>query len=599
MSSQHQRRPRWGSSGGVEVAPSSVTRGRQRRRMIVLFLSLVAALAIISGRLFSLQVHQHPRLVEAANRQYRRLVPLVSRRGTIYDRNGRELAVSLRVSSIFAQPSQVEDTGRVAPVLARALGLPTKEVLKRLKSEKPFVWIKRRVSPEEAQAVAQLGLKGIASVSEGKRFYPKQQLGAHLLGFVGVDDRGLEGLELQYDAYLAGKPKWVVRQQDALGRPIFKEEAGEAEGRDLYLTIDEMTQYVTERELEAAVARSQAAAGAAIVMDPLTGEILALANFPTFNPNAYADGLASDRRNRAVADHYEPGSAFKIIVGAGALEERVVRPEDRFTGDDGAIDVAGITIRDHERFGTITFSEVLVHSSNVGAIKVGMRLGKSLYYNYISGFGFGNLTGIDLPGETPGMIRRPKDWSSLSLASLSIGQEVSVSPLQMLVAVSAVANGGTLVRPYLAKSIMSVDGKVISKTAPVQLRRVIAAETARTLTAILKGVVAEGTGKAAAVGGFEVAGKTGTSQKVDQATGRYSRHKLVASFVGFVPADQPRLAIIVVIDEPKILQWGGSIAAPTFREIARESLNHLRIAPAAREQLRLAEGIRRAAYRLD
>ena len=599
MPTQRQGRSKWRSSEGQQVTPFSAGRGRHRRRMVVLFFSLAAALAIISGRLFSLQVHQHPRLVEAANRQYRRLVPLVSRRGTIYDRNGRELAVSLRVSSIFAQPPQVEDPERAAPALARALSLPAQEVLHRLRSEKPFVWIKRRVSSEEAHAVAQLGMKGIASVPEGKRFYPKQQLGAHLLGFVGMDDRGLEGLELQYDAYLAGKPKWVVQQQDALGRPIFREETGETEGRDLYLTIDEVIQYITERELEAAVARSSAAGGTAIVMDPLTGEILALANLPTFNPNAYADAPPLARRNRAVSDYYEPGSAFKIIVGAGALEEGLVRPEDRFNGEGGAIEVSGVMIRDHERFGTITFSEVLALSSNVGAIKVGMLLGKSLYYNYISGFGFGNLTGIDLPGETPGMIRRPKDWSALSLASLSIGQEVSVSPLQMLVAVSAVANGGTLVRPYVARSIKGADGKVITDTRPVQLRQVIAQGTARTLAGILKGAVTEGTGKAAAMEGFEVAGKTGTAQKLDLATGRYSRHKLVASFIGFLPVEQPRLAIIVVIDEPKMLQWGGSIAAPTFREIARESVNHLRIPPAARERLRLAGGIHSAAFRLN
>jgi len=594
-----QRRSRGTSSGGGEPGPSLGGRGRHRRRIIILFFSLAATLAIISGRLFSLQVRQHPKLVEAANRQYRRLVPFVSRRGTIYDRAGRELAVSLRVSSIFAQPREVQDPARAASALSSALGLPAKKVLVRLRAEKPFVWIKRSVSPEEAEAVAQLGLKGIASVPEGKRFYPKQEQGAHLLGFVGTDDRGLEGLELQYDAYLAGKQKWVVREQDALGRPIFREEAGELQGSELYLTIDEVIQYVTERELEAAVARSGALSGSAIVMDPLTGEILALANSPSFNPNAYAEASAFARRNRAVADFYEPGSAFKVIVGAGALEEGLVGPEDRFNGEGGAIEVGGITIRDHERFGTITFSEVLTHSSNVGAIKVGMRLGKSLYYDYISGFGFGNLTGIDLPGETPGMIRRPKDWSALSLASLSIGQELSVSPLQMLVAVSAVANGGTLVRPYVVRSVRAADGKVVREIPPVQLRRVISEGTARTLTTILKGVVTEGTGKAAAVEGFEVAGKTGTSQKLDQATGRYSGHKVVASFVGFVPAEQPRLAIVVVIDEPRILRWGGSIAAPTFREIARESLQHLRISPAARGRLRLAEGIRGATSRLN
>ncbi|MBZ0160713.1 MAG: penicillin-binding protein 2 [bacterium] len=567
--------------------------------MIVLFCSLAGALAVISGQLFSLQVYRYAELAEAAKQQSLRRVPSVSRRGTIYDRNGRELAISLGASSIFAQPSQVENPRQTAAVLSAALNLPAGKILEQLQTGKSFAWIKRLVSPEEAEAVARLKLKGIESNTESKRFYPKQQQAAHLLGFVGMDDRGLEGLELQYDAYLAGKSKLILRQQDAKRRPIFREDAGEAQGSDLYLTIDEVVQYIAERELEAAVTQSGALSGSAIVMDPFSGEILALANYPTFDPNAYAEAPAFARRNRAVADYYEPGSAFKVIVGAGALEERLVRPEDRFSGEGGAIEVGGVTIRDHERFESLTFSEVLAHSSNVGAIKVGQRLGKSLYYDYISGFGFGNLAKIDLPGETPGMIRRPKEWSALSLASLSIGQEISVSPLQMLVATSAIANGGIMVRPYVAKSIISADGKVVRENAPIQVRRVISEATARTLTTVLKGVVTEGTGKAAAVEGFDVAGKTGTSQKLDPTTHRYSRHKVVASFVGFVPADQPRLAIIVIIDDPSVLRWGGSIAAPTFREIARESLKHLKVAPVTQERPRLAEGIHSASFRLN
>ncbi|MDE2484636.1 MAG: penicillin-binding protein 2 [candidate division NC10 bacterium] len=594
-----QRRTRERSSKKEETASAPAKRGRLRRRVIVLFCSLATALIVVSGQLFSLQVYQYPELIEAANRQSSRLVPSVSRRGTIYDRNGRELAISLGTSSIFARPSQVEDPERVSETLSAVLSLPAETIREQLHSEKSFVWLKRSVSPDEAEAVTRLMLKGIGSDTQSKRFYPKAQQAAHLLGFVGTEDRGLEGLELQYDAYLAGKRKWIVRQQDAKRRPIFREEAGEAQGADLHLTIDEVIQYIAERELEAAVTQSGALSGSAIVMDPFSGEILALANYPTFDPNAYTEASAFARRNRAVADYYEPGSAFKAIVGAGALEERLVRPEDRFSGEGGAIEVGGVTIRDHERFETLTFAEVLAHSSNVGAIKVGQRLGKSHYYDYISGFGFGNLTKIDLPGETPGLIRRPKEWSALSLASLSIGQEISVSPLQMLTAMSAIANGGILVRPYIAKSIVAADGKVVRENMPMQVRRVISEDTAKTLATILKGVVTEGTGKAAAVEGFEAAGKTGTSQKIDRATGRYSRHKVVASFVGFVPVEHPQLAIIVVIDEPSTLRWGGSIAAPTFREIARESLKHLRTTPVGREPFRLAEGIRHAAFRLN
>jgi cell division protein FtsI (penicillin-binding protein 3) len=594
-----QRRARGKSSDKGEATPAPVKRGLLRRRIIILFCSLAAALAIISGQLFSLQVFRYSELVKVADGQTSKRVPSMSRRGTIYDRNGRELAISLATSSIFARPSEVENPERASVALSAVLGLPAEKILERLRAGKSFVYLKRSASTEEAEAVERLMLHGVGSDVQGKRFYPKAQQAAHLLGFVGTDDQGLEGLELQYDIYLAGKRQWIMRQQDAKRRPIFREEASEAQGSDLHLTIDEVIQYISERELEAAVRQSGALSGSAIVMDPFSGEILALANYPTFDPNVYAEASAFARRNRAVADYYEPGSAFKAIVGAGALEEHLVRPDDRFNGEGGAIEVGGVTIRDHERFESLTFAEVLAHSSNVGAIKVGQRLGKSHYYDYISGFGFGNLTKIDLPGETPGLIRRPKEWSALSLASLSIGQEISVSPLQMLTAMSAIANGGNLVRPYVAKSIVAADGQVVLENAPTQVRRVISEDTARTLATILKGVVTDGTGKAAAVEGFEVAGKTGTSQKVDRATGRYSRHKVVASFVGFVPVEQPRLAIIVIIDEPTTLRWGGSIAAPTFREIARESLKHLRKTPVDREPFRLAEGIRNAAFRLN
>lgn len=593
------RRSRERSANIGDTAPAPTKRGLLRRRAIVLFFSLAAALTIISGRLFSLQIYRYPELMKAADGQTWRRVPSVARRGTIYDRNGRELAISLSTASIFVRPAEVEDPERTSATLSAALSLPADKIRERLHSKKPLIYIKRGASSEEAEAVTGLALKGVGFDMQSKRFYPKAQQAAHLLGFVGRDDQGLEGIELQYDAYLAGKRQWVMRQQDAKRRPIFREEAGEAQGADLHLTIDEVIQYITERELEAAVAQSGALSGSAIVMDPFSGEILALANYPTFDPNLYADASAFARRNRAVADYYEPGSAFKAIVGAGALEERLVRPEDRFNAEGGAIEVGGVTIRDHERFETLTFAEVMAHSSNVGAIKVGQRLGKSHYYDYISGFGFGNLTKIDLPGETPGLIRRPKEWSALSLASLSIGQEISVSPLQMLTAISAIANGGNLVRPYVAKSIVAADGKVIRENVPMPVRRVISGDTARTLATVLKGVVTDGTGKAAAVEGFEVAGKTGTSQKLDRATGRYSRQKVVASFVGFVPVDRPQLAIIVIVDEPATLRWGGSIAAPTFREIARESLKHLRKSPVVHEPFRLAEGIRHAAFRLN
>ncbi len=565
----------------------------RERRSLLLCLVLACALAAVTVRLFTLQVREGRHLAERATRQYQRLVPLISKRGTIRDRNGRELAVSLTVSSIFAQPRQVTHRDEVARTLAPLVGVSSTEILRKLSHNTSFVWIRRRVDPVEATAVERLGLPGIYLVPEAKRYYPQQELAAHVLGFVGEDDKGLEGVEFQYDEALGGKPQWVVRQQDALGRPLFR---GESRQRphDLTVTVDQVIQYVAERELTQAVALTGARAGTVIVMDPMTGQILALANSPTFNPNRFTHFPAVARRNSAITDFYEPGSAFKIVMAAAALEEGIVRPRDRFYGEGGVIQVEGVTIRDHEKYGWLTFEEVMAQSSNVGAIKVGLKMGKSLYYSHISGFGFGSITGVDLPGETPGLIRRPHKWTGLSLSSLSIGQEISVTPLQMITAFSAVANGGYLVRPYLAKSLWDPEGRIVHETTPLYIRRVISEETARTLTAILTRAVTEGTGKAASVPGYTVAGKTGTSQKSDPATGRYSHDKVIASFAGYVPAEQPRLAILVVIDEPRELAWGATAAAPVFREIAREALAYLKVSPAPPEN---KARFVRAAYR--
>jgi cell division protein FtsI (penicillin-binding protein 3) len=335
------------------------------------------------------------------------------------------------------------------------------------------------------------------------------------------------------------------------------------------------------------VERSGAKAGTAVILDPHSGEILALANQPTFDPNQYKKASSAAKRNRATADYLEPGSIFKVILAAGALEEGAILPTDQFHGENGSIAVGGVTIRDHEKYGWLTVRQIMAQSSNVGAIKIGQKLGKSLYYHYMSAFGFGSLTGVDLPGETPGLMRRPKGWSALSLPALSLGHEVSVTPIQFATAFAAVANGGNLMRPYVIRSLRTPDGTQARDTGPVVVRRVISESTAHTLLEILTSVVEEGTGKDAAVPGYAVAGKTGTAQKVDPATGRYSHRKVVASFVGAVPAEAPRLVILVMIDEPETLRWGGSIAAPTFREIARDALKYLRVPPSPPRDVRL------------
>jgi len=560
-----------------------------KARILAIFLILFLGLGSIAAKLFTIQIQHGDRLTERAAKQYQRLLPLVSRRGTIFDRAGRELAVSLRVSSAFAQPGAISQPAETARLLAPILGQPASELQARLTTDKTFTWLQRQLEPRQAEAISDLGLKGIGLFPESRRYYPRQELAAHILGMVGLDDRGLEGVEHLYDDVLGGKPQFVVAQQDALGRLVFRQEEPEPKMPifDVYLTIDEVLQYIAERELARAVERSGAKAGTAVILDPANGELLALANQPTFNPNHYKKAGSAAKRDRAATDYLEPGSIFKVILTAGALEEGIVHPTDQFYGENGAIEVSGITIRDHEKYGWLTVRQILAQSSNVGAIKIGQKLGKSLYYHYMSAFGFGSLTGVDLPGETPGLIRRPNGWSALSLPVLSLGQEVSVTPIQFATAFAAVANGGILMRPHVVRGLRSQDGTIARNVEPVMVRRVISEPTARTLLEMLTSVVEEGTGKEAAVAGYTVSGKTGTAQKVDPATGRYSHKKIVASFVGAVPAEAPRLVILVIIDEPETLRWGGSIAAPTFREIALDALKYLKVPPSPSRDVRL------------
>ena len=559
-----------------------------RRRILWIFLLLFAGLSTVACRLFFLQIQQGEQLSERVTKQYERRLPIVSRRGTIYERSGRELAVSLKVSSVFAQPAAIEDVPGTARALGRILGQPARELGARLAGDKSFLWIQRQIEPAQAGAITDLGLKGIGLLPESRRYYPRQELAAHVLGMVGMDDRGLEGLEYQFDDLLGGQPQFVVAQQDALGRIVFRHEPGrQAPIFDLHLTIDEVLQYVAERELAKGVERSHAKAGSAVVLDPHTGEILALANMPSYDPNRYRQVSSAVRRDRAVTDSFEPGSMFKTILLAGALEEGAVRPEELFYGENGILEVSGVTIRDHEKHGWLTVRQVMAQSSNVGAIKIGQKLGKSLYYHYMSGFGFGTLTGTDLPGEAPGLIRRPRSWSALSLASLSIGQEIAVTAVQMATAFAAVANGGNLVRPHVVRALTAQDGTLARQVEPVVIRQVISPQTAQTVLSILTSVVDEGTGKEAALEGYTVSGKTGTAQKLDPATGRYSHRKVVASFIGAVPAESPRLVILVVIDEPETLRWGGSLAAPIFREIAKEAMQYLQVPPSPNRDLRL------------
>src|SRR5262245_4181697 len=563
-----------------------------RTRVLVLAAALVVAFGGVTARLGQLQIVRHRELSGLAERQYSRSVALQAQRGPIVDRNGAPLAASSPAESLFAQPRAVGDPVRVAVRLAPIVKVPEEELPAALGSERPFVWLKRRLPPAVAASVRELREPGLSLVPEPLRLYPNRELAAHVVGFEGTDG-GLEGIERAWNATLAGTPGKAVVGRDALGREIEMQRVLQtpAAGQGVMLTLDAHIQYVAEREIDAAFRRTSARAAMAVVMEPRTGDVLAIAIRPTFNPNTFMDVPSREYwRNRAVTDPFEPGSTFKVILAAAALEEGVVSPDDRFFGENGAITIARTTIHDWKKYGWLTFSEVLQNSSNVGSIKVGHLLGPERYYRYMTAFGFGRPTGLGLPGESRGQLREPRRWSTLSLPTLSLGQEISATALQMVTAFSAVANGGTMMRPRLVKSVFDASGRETRRFEPEAVRRVIKPETARTLTRILVSVVEAGTGHNAAIPGYSVAGKTGTAQKLDPATHRYSRAPGVLSFAGFAPAEDPRFVILVMLDEPKNEKWGSEAAAPIFSAIGREVLRYLDVPPQDTPPLQIVTG---------
>jgi cell division protein FtsI (penicillin-binding protein 3) len=562
-----------------------------RTRVLILAACLAVAFGGVAGRLAWLQVVRHGELSAMAERQYSRTVTLHAQRGPILDRHGAPLATSTPAESLFAQPRAIGDPVRVAARLAPILQVPPAEIHAAITGPRPFVWLRRKLPPQAAAAVKALREPGLGLVADTLRLYPNRELAAHVVGFEGTDG-GLEGIERAFEAELAGRPGKALVGRDALGREVATPQVLQppAPGRGVVLTIDRTIQYLAEREVDAAYRRTGAKAAMAVVMDPRTGDVLAVAIRPTFNPNAFGDAPTEHRRNRAVTDPFEPGSTFKVIMAAAALEEGLVRPEDRIFGEQGSITIARTTIRDWKPYGWLTFAEVLQNSSNVGSIKVGMSLGRERYHRYMTAFGFGAPTGVELAGESRGQLRDPSRWSALSLPTMSIGQEVSVTALQMVAAFSAVANGGRLVQPRLVKATLGPDGREARRFEPRTVRQVILPETSRTLRRLLVRVVAEGTGHKAAIPGYEVAGKTGTAQKLDPATRRYSRAPGVLSFAGFVPAENPRLAMLVMLDEPRNERWGSEAAAPMFAAIGGEVLRYLEVPPEDTRPVQIVTG---------
>jgi cell division protein FtsI (penicillin-binding protein 3) len=552
----------------------------------ILFLAIFL---VVGGRAFYLQALQGDRLMRLGQRQHLEESTVLPKRGGVFDRSGEPLALSLEAQSVYARPRRIKDAAKSARDLARVLKINAEEIKERLNSAKPFVWIKRQISPNEAGQIQALNIQGVGMFHEPHRYYPQGQLAGQVIGFVGRDSEGLEGLELRYNDYIRGETGSSVSERDALGRRVLVEGVEGLQvpaGGDIHLTLDTSIQHLAEKELEASIDKYRAKAGVAIAVEPRTGEILALANYPTFNPNNYSTASAEQRRNRAVTDSFEPGSTFKTILAAAALEEGIVDQEDLFFCEYGKFSYAGRIIHDTHPHGWLPFSKILQVSSNIGVSKVADKLKKDPYFKYIEKFGFGQMTGIDMPGEVPGLLRRPETWSGIDLATHAFGQGLSATPLQMVMAYAAIANGGFLMRPYVVRRALSPKGEVLVENQPHMVRRVISERTARSLASMLHDVTTEGgTGKMAKVEGFDVAGKTGTAQKVDLVNGGYDAKKRVASFVGFVPADEPRLVLMVLVDEPQANVYGGVVAAPVFQNIARGALRHFGVAATTAEPI--------------
>jgi cell division protein FtsI (penicillin-binding protein 3) len=553
-------------------------------RIRLLGLAFIVAFALVGWRAFSLQVLQKRDWVERAERQHQKTIPLTAQRGTIFDRTGEALAISMEVDSIYAEPRKLDNRDHAARLLAPILDIPLATLKAKLAGDKGFVWLKRQVPPAVSQRIHNLKLEAVGTIKEHQRFYPNSTIGAQVIGFTGLDPKGLAGIEAAYDKTLLGRGGYLVMERDALGRgissgaPIVE---GATRGHDLHLTIDENLQYIAERELAAGVREYNAKAGAVIVLEPASGRILAMANQPDYNPNAFAHHKPQEWRNRAISDTFEPGSTMKVFTMASALNEGVVTPSQLINCEGGAWKTGGRVIHDSHPHGVLTAEEVLKVSSNIGSAKIGRMLGKQNLHTYLRDFGFGQKSGLDLPGEENGILRDQSRWFEIDLATISFGQGVSVTPLQLAAATAAIANGGNLMEPYLVEKETDSEGQLVRERQPKMVRQVVKPEVAARVAQMMETVTAEegGTGGKARVPGFRVAGKTGTAQKVDPVTRGYSADKRIASFVGFVPAEAPRLVVLVMIDEPRGQVYGGLVAAPVFARISTQALQYLKVMP--------------------
>jgi cell division protein FtsI (penicillin-binding protein 3) len=568
----------------------------KRARFWIICLFFLGWIAIICLRLFWLQIVRHQEFVVRAGKQQQRTFEVAPRRGVLYDRNLHELAMTVQVDSVYADPSEISDKKAAAQTLSTIVHTDPddnrtseQQIEARLNSGRNFAWIARRVTPAVSSALHSLNMKGIYYQKEFQRFYPDNEIAAQVLGYVGIDDNGLGGLEEKFDAALHGQPGRMYAAMDARRKVLGSSERDPSPGRSMVLTIDENIQFLAERALDHTMEKTQAANGTVVVQDVHTGQILALAIRPTFNPNQVRHTTPDLLRDHAVSDVYEPGSTFKLVTYSAALDQRTISPETIIDCHGSVINVAGRTVHDdkNDHFGRITAADALAHSSNVGAIEVAQTMGAEKFYQYIRAYGFGSRTGIELPGETRGLLRPVHRWSPSSIASIAMGQEVAVTPVQLSTMVSAIANGGVYLPPHILMPVQPQNngtkvapapfrpGNEIPNPLPAGAHRVISTMASAQMRKMMAGVVEFGTGRSAQLNGYSSAGKTGTAQKIDPATHTYSKTMHVASFAGFAPVSNPVIAVAVIIDTPKGSYYGASVSAPVFAEIAQQVLEYL------------------------
>ncbi len=546
-----------------------------RLRWLVVWVVAVVWMVAVLGRLAYVQLLCYSEYLAKAQRQQERIFEISPKRGTIYDRKGRELAVSLPMDSVFGDPAEITDVDMVGRLLSRVLDVPADDIETKIREAHSPVRLARKLSPDVVQRISDMNLNGVFFQKENRRVYPQRDLAASVIGYVDIDEKGIGGIEQSLDKDIRGRPGKMMVMADGLRRWYDRRESAADPGASVTLTIDETIQYIAEKELASAISETHAKAGTVIVQDPNTGELLAVANWPTFDPNDAGSYPAQARTDRAVTDAYEPGSTFKVITLTGAIENGVANPNELVDCQMGKILVAGRLIHDWKPFGVLSVREILEHSSDVGAIKVALRLGAPKFYETARAFGIGQYTDIDLPGENKGLLRPVDEWSASSIGSLAMGQEVSVTPVQIVSAISAIANGGTLYRPRVVREIRDSETGTELPHRGAGPQEATDARTAATMREMMEGVMLEGTGKHSQLDGYTSAGKSGTAQMIDPVTRRYSATDYNSSFVGFAPVNDPAITILVVLHSPVGEHHGGEVGGPVFKRVAEQVLTYL------------------------